>query len=195
MIIGITGSSGAGKSTACEILSEKYDIEIIDADKIARKLTDTNKDYLNEIVSKFGDDILLPDGTLNRKKLANIIYTDRDKRYLLNSCTFKYIKKEVKDRIKEGKNFAIDAPLLMECKLEKLCDITIAVIATNRRDQLNRIIKRDNISEDDANKRLNAQKPNKFYTSHCDYIILNDDHIKQMEKQLEKIPELSNITK
>ena len=101
MIIGITGSSGAGKSTACEILSEKYDIEIIDADKIARKLTDTNKDYLNEIVSKFGDDILLPDGTLNRKKLANIIYTDRDKRHLLNSCTFKYIKKEVKDRIKE----------------------------------------------------------------------------------------------
>ena len=83
----------------------------------------------------------------------------------------------------------------MECKLEKLCDITIAVIATNRRDQLNRIIKRDNISEDDANKRLNAQKPNIFYTSHCDYIILNDDHIKQMEKQLEKIPELSNITK
>ena len=117
MIIGITGSSGAGKSTACEILSEKYDIEIIDADKIARKLTDTNKDYLNEIVSKFGDDILLPDGTLNRKKLANIIYTDRDKRHLLNSCTFKYIKKEVKDRIKEGKNFAIDAPLLMECLL------------------------------------------------------------------------------
>ena len=96
MIIGITGSSGAGKSTACEILSEKYDIEIIDADKIARKLTDTNKDYLNEIVSKFGDDILLSDGTLNRKKLANIIYTDRDKRHLLNSCTFKYIKKRGK---------------------------------------------------------------------------------------------------
>ena len=56
-------------------------------------------------------------------------------------------------------------------------------------------IKRDNITEDEANKRLNAQKPNKFYTSRCDYIILNDDHIKQMEKQLEKIPELNNITK
>jgi dephospho-CoA kinase len=195
MVIGITGSSGAGKSTACEILNEKYDIEIIDADKIARKLTDTDKDYLNEIVANFGKEILHENGTLNRKKLANIIYSDRDKRHLLNSCTFKYIRKEVEEKLKENKNFAIDAPLLMECKLDKLCDITIAVIATNRRDQLNRIVKRDKISEDDANKRLNAQKPNKFYTSHCNYIILNDDHIKQMEKQLEKIPELNNITK
>ena len=154
-----------------------------------------SKAYLNEIVSKFGEDILLEDGTLNRRKLANIIYTDRDKRHLLNSCTFKYITNEVKEKLKENKNFAIDAPLLIECKLNRLCDITIAVIATNRRDQLNRIIKRDNITEDEANKRLNAQKPNKFYTSRCDYIILNDDHIKQMEKQLEKIPELNNITK
>ena len=195
MIIGITGSSGAGKSTACEILNKNYNIEIIDADKIARKLSDTNKDYLNEIVSKFGKDILLEDGTLNRKKLANIIYTNKDKRYLLNGCTFKYITKEIKDKLTKNKNFVIDAPLLIECKLNKLCDITIAVISTNRKDQLNRIIKRDKISEDDANKRLNAQKPNKFYTSRCDYIILNDDNIKQMERQLEKIPELNNITK
>ena len=195
MIIGITGSSGAGKSTACELIKKDYNIEIIDADKIARDLSDNNKKYLDEIVEKFGEEILLEDGKLNRKKLANIIYRDRDKRHLLNGCTFKYIKREIENKLNKEKTFVIDAPLLIECNLDKLCDITIAVIATNRRIQLDRIIKRDNISEEDASKRLNAQKPNKFYTSNCDYIILNDDHINQMEKQLKRIFEINNITK
>ena len=91
-IIGITGSSGAGKSTVCDILQKEYDIKIINADKIARKLSKKGTSYIEEIVQKFGKDILDEQGELKRKQLAEIIYTNPQKRLELNKCTFKYIK-------------------------------------------------------------------------------------------------------
>ena len=74
MIIGITGSSGAGKSTICEILQRKYEANIISADKIAKELSQKGTNYLAEIVKNFGQEILLENGELNRRKLADIIY-------------------------------------------------------------------------------------------------------------------------
>ena len=94
MILGITGSSGAGKSTVCEILERKYSSQTINADKISKQLSKQGTNYLHEIVQKFGNDILLENGELNRKKLANIIYSNSTKRNELNNITFKYIKNE-----------------------------------------------------------------------------------------------------
>ena len=114
MILGITGSSGAGKSTVCEILERKYSSQTINADKIAKQLSKQGTNYLQEIIQNFGDDILLEDGELNRRKLANIIYSNPEKRDELNNITFKYIKNEIKEQIAKSNNniIAIDAPLL-----------------------------------------------------------------------------------
>ena len=79
MIIGITGNSGAGKSTVCEILQKRYEAKIINADKIAKELSKKGTSYLAEIVKKFGQEILLENGELNRRKLADIIYHNRKK--------------------------------------------------------------------------------------------------------------------
>ena len=135
MIIGITGSSGAGKSTICEALKKNYKAKIINADKIAKKLSKKGTSYIIDIIKKFGKDIVDEEGELKRKKLAEIIYTDPKKREELNSCTFKYIKKEIKKEIEKinGDTIAvIDAPLLFESELNKICDKVIGVISKKR---------------------------------------------------------------
>lgn len=177
MVIGITGSSGAGKSTVCEILEKKYDSKTITADKIARELSKKGTEYLNEIVEKFGNEILLENGELNRKKLANIIYSNQNERDNLNQITFKYIKNEIKKQIEQSdkKIIAIDAPLLLEAKMKNLCDYTIAIVSENKELQIDRIVKRDNIDRQHAIARLNAQHPNDFYIAECDYTIINND--------------------
>ena len=101
MIIGITGSSGSGKSTVCEILQKKYGVLVINADKIARQLSKKGTYYLADIIEQFGTDILLENGELNRKKLAEIIYTNPEKRELLNRCTFKHIREEIELEIRK----------------------------------------------------------------------------------------------
>ena len=134
MIIGITGSSGAGKSTVCEILKNKYNARIIDADKISKELSRKGTVYLEEIVEKFGKGILLKNGELDRKKLAKIIYGSEEKREILNNCTLKYIKEKIEQELQKLDNekiIEIDAPLLFEAKLDSMCEFVIAVISDN----------------------------------------------------------------
>ena len=82
---------------------------------------------------------------------------------------------------------AIDAPLLFEANLENLCDITIAVISKNKDAQINRIIKRDNIDRSHAIARINAQKSNEFYMNKCNYTIINDNPLLNLESQINNI--------
>lgn len=211
MVIGITGSSGAGKSTACEILEQKYHFKIINADKVAKELSKKGTPYLSEIITKFGNEILLENGELNRRKLADMIYQNEEKRKQLNECTLKYIRKEIEEKVKAikkveelekadcsnstsmeiNKNFkkliAIDAPLLFEAGLDKICDTTIAVVSADRNKQIQRMMERDNIDKAHATARINAQHSNEFYISKCQYTITNDEKKEDMEMQLEQI--------
>ncbi len=188
MIIGITGSSGAGKSTVCEILKKEYNAQIIDADKISKQLSKKGTIYLEEIVEKFGKEILLENGELDRKKLAEIIYSSDEKREILNNCTLKHIKEKIKQEVKKLKNnkkiIAIDAPLLFEAKLDEICEFVIAVISDNLEVQIERIIKRDRITKEQATARIKAQKPNDFYTKKSRYVIVNNGKIEEVEKQI-----------
>ena len=188
MIIGITGSSGAGKSTVCEILKKEYNAQIIDADKISKQLSKKGTVYLEEIVEKFGKEILLENGELKRKKLAEIKYKKKKKREILNNCTLKHIKEKIKEEVEKLKNnkkiIAIDAPLLFEAKLDEICEFVIAVISDNFEVQIERITKRDGITEEQAMARLKAQKPNDFYTQKSRYVIVNNGKIEEVEKQI-----------
>lgn len=189
MIIGITGSSGAGKSIISEILEMEYQAKIINADEIARRLSYENDDYLTEIVASFGTEILLDTGELDRRKLADIIYKSEEKRKDLNAITFKYIIAEIKRAIRETqeKLIIIDAPLLFEANLQSLCDVTIAVITRNLEIQITRIMERDAITKEQAMNRLKAQHSNEFYISKCNYSIVNEGNIQEVEKQIETI--------
>lgn len=188
-IIGVTGSSGSGKTTLCNILKDKYKAEVINADMVAKELTQKPTMYLNCIIDYFGTNIIYKNGSLNRKKLANIIYDDVDKREELNKLTFLYVVDEIKKKINglnTKKLIVIDAPLLFESNLNQICDFVICIISDNET-KLKRICKRDNIDIEIAIKRLTAQKQDEFYKENSDYIIDNNNEIKYMEKQLEKI--------
>lgn len=186
-IVGITGSSGSGKSTVCKMISEKYDAEIIDADKIARDLSKKGTMYYESIVEAFGREVV-DKGNLDRKKLAKIIYEDDEKRELLNKCTFGFIIKEIKKQINKLNHksiILIDAPLLFESELDTICDFVIAVLS-NKEKQIERICNRDNLIYDDAKKRIEAQKTNAFFEEAADYIIYNNGDLEEIDKIIKR---------
>lgn len=189
MIIGITGSSGSGKSTICEILDNNYYIKIINADKIAKKLSKKGTNYIIDIIKAFGADIVNDEGELKRKKLAEIIYSNPEKREILNNCTFKYIKKEIMkqiNKVQDGTSIIIDAPLLFESNLDKICDKVIGVIS-KRELQIERVVARDNLDYDEAEKRIEAQASNEFYKKNCDIVIKNDNNFQYLENKIKEI--------
>ena len=193
-IIGITGTSGTGKTTLSNILSKRNDIKIIDADKVAKKLSQIGSDYLLAIRYTLGNDVFLEDGNLNRKALAEKIYTSEDALEKLNILTFDHVVKEILCEIENTKNedikfIVIDAPLLFESELDKKCDYTISLIAKKEL-KIKRICQRDNIDEKTAESRLNIQNEDEFYTSKADFVIINSkdcDLKNEIEKVLKEI--------
>lgn len=174
-IIGITGSSGSGKSTLAKILSKEIEAKIINADEVVKQLQQKGTKYYEEIVETFGQGILQEDKFLNRKKLAKIIFQDEEKKEKLDELTFKYVVEKIKKQVKNAKEeyVIIDAPLLIESKLNDICNIVIAVISKEE-EQVKRICKRDDIGENEAKIRISAQKDNEFYKKHADYIVENN---------------------
>lgn len=181
-----------GKTTLCEIIKEKYNSKIIDADKIAKKLSnDTSSKYYEKMAELFGKESILEDGSLDRKKIAQIIYKDEDKRLALNNLTFKFVVDEIKEEVKKSNDkdyVVIDAPLLFEANLEKICDKVIAVIAIDE-NKIDRICKRDNIEKEVALKRLSIQNNDEYYIRKADFVIYNDKDVENLEKSFEKILE------
>lgn len=185
-VIGVTGTSGVGKTTVCEILNKKFNAFIIDADEVARELSKKGNIYLQAIAEHFGEDILDINGNLKRKELASLIYNDKVKREALNSITFKFVVEEIKKRIdlaKENEIIVIDAALLFESKLNENCDIVLGIIA-NETQKVERICTRDNITEEMAKKRIAVQITDEELLQKADYIIKNKGDIQILEKDI-----------
>lgn len=191
-IIGITGPSGSGKTTVSKIIEEEYNAFIIDADKVAKDLSSNQETtYFRKIIELFGNEILKDDENLDRLKLAKIIYSDDLKRKALNDLTFKYVVEDILNQIEELRNsnfdyIVIDVPLLYEAKMEKICDTVIAVIAEDS-EKIIRICIRDNISQEAAERRLEIQNNNEFFTKKADFVINNDFTIESLIKSLKEI--------
>lgn len=185
-IIGVTGTSGVGKTTVCEILNKKFNAFIIDADEVARELSKKGNMYLYAIAEYFGQDILDSDGNLKRKELASLIYNDKAKREALNSITFEFVVEEIKRRVnlaKEEDIIVIDAALLFESKLNEACDIVLGIIADEAQ-KIERIHKRDNITEEMAKKRIAVQITDEELLKKADYVITNTGDIQILEKDV-----------
>lgn len=145
-----------------------------------------NNPYYNEIVDCFGKEILLENKQINRPKLANIIFTSEENRQKLNNITYTHVVKEIENQAKSKteKLIIIDAPLLIEGDLDKICDIVISVIA-DENIKIKRICLRDNIDEKTAKARLSSQPSKEFYIKNSDYIIVNNNA--NLEKEAENL--------
>ncbi len=171
-VIGITGPTGSGKTTALKVL-QKRGFEIVDCDKLYHSLLEQDEQLREDLRRTFGD-IFLSDGKLNRKALAERVFHSQSELDKLNAIVFPVIFTAVEKKIAKNtqKGLAIDAINLIECKLGRLCDVTVAITA-NPSVRLRRIMARDRIDEARAKARIAAQKPDKFYRKHCNFFLEN----------------------
>ena len=175
-IIGLTGLTGAGKSTVAQKLMA-YGCYHIDADKVAREVINSNENVKNKLKERFGDDVINSDGTTNRPLLASRAFADEKSTNDLNAITHPAVTEEIKSIIGDMEEVGyrgviIDAIGLFESGEDALCDFTVAVVAP-KEIRLQRIMKRDNITEEKALERINAQKDESFFTSRADFVLWN----------------------
>ncbi len=188
-IIGLTGPTGAGKTTACKAAKE-LGFYVIDCDKTARMATE-DKECLEALSSAFGKEIINKDGSLDRPKLARLAFETPDKTELLNKTIFPFITKLIEDEIENcGNNkILLDAPTLYESKIDSICQKVIAITA-DKKTRLERILQRDGIGTAAAELRLNAGKTDDFYKSKTPHIIYNNG---DEEKLLADFKKLLNL--
>lgn len=171
VVIGLTGPTGSGKSSASKI-AEDFGFQVIDCDKTAREATKKATEGLRALVSVFGEDILLSDGNLNRKALAALAFKDKESTDLLNKTILPYIADLVVKQA-AGQDTLLDAPTLFESGINKICNKTVAVLA-DRDIRLKRIIARDNLTLKEAEIRINAGKDEKFFKENADFVLYNN---------------------
>lgn len=180
MVVGLTGQTGAGKSTVSKVFSANG-FAVINADHVARKVVEKGTKCLDEIADFFGDGVINSDMTLNRKALAGIVFSDKTKLETLNTIIYPYITGEILKQIRQysskGKKLILlDAPTLFESRADDFCEIIISVLAdADIREQ--RIIVRDGLTAEQARKRMDSQLDEEFFKSRSDYIIHNNGHI------------------
>lgn len=184
MIIGLTGGSGTGKTEVARIFSQNS-YEVIDYDLVTHEVYTPGSDCLAKIRERFGGEVFLSDGSLDRRALGAIVFADKGALCSLNSIVYKYILAYTADIIEnsKGKKLLLDAPTLFEAGLDKKCDIIIGVIAPKGQRQ-KRIIERDGIDAQTAQNRINSQKTDEFYKENCDYIIENSADLETLRTKV-----------
>lgn len=190
LIIGLTGPSGAGKGAVSALLSE-YGIPVIDADAVYHELLVPPSPCLDALCEKFGDEILLSDGTLNRRRLGEIVFSDPEALQALNAIAHGFVMTRIRrqlNELREGgvRAAVIDAPQLFEANADKDCNLIISVLA-DKRLRLERIMARDGIDAESALRRMDAQRSDEFFKTHSDYIIRNDGNLDLLKPQVERI--------
>lgn len=185
-VFGLTGQTGAGKSTVCDFLREKG-FPVIDCDRLARDVTFPGGECLAALSDAFGREILTPEGALNRRALGGIVFSDRAQLLRLNGLIFPFIIREIENRLQglEGA-VVLDAPTLFESGTDKLCSRILAVTAKEEV-RLGRIMARDGLSEEEAMARIRSQHDEAFFREHADFLIENNGSIEALSDTLARL--------
>jgi dephospho-CoA kinase len=189
-IIGLTGGIASGKSTVAKMLVEKG-AHLLDADRLAREAVEPEQPAWKQIVAWLGEDILLPDRSINRVKLANLVFNDRRMLDKLNKIVHPSVGRrlvELSQELRDKEPDAViiyDIPLLIEAGMQKMVDLVLLVYATPEV-QLSRLQQRDGLSRADAEKRIKAQKPLEEKKRHAGAIIDNSKTLAETAHQVDQ---------
>lgn len=183
-VVGLTGPTGAGKSSATDV-AINLGFKVIDCDRIARVAVEKGSDGLAAVVAAFGDDILNSDGTLNRKKLAETAFAASQKTELLNKTLLPHIVKLIKSEI-NAPLVLLDAPTLFESGIDNICNEVIVVLS-DEKVRKKRIMERDGIDEQAAELRIKAGKADNYYIEKTNNIIYNDCELSVLKLKIQKL--------
>ncbi|WP_010272016.1 dephospho-CoA kinase [Paenibacillus senegalensis] len=190
MNTGLTGGIASGKSTVSKLLADRGAI-IVDADQIAREVVLPGTPLLSEVAQTFGEEILLADGSLNRKKLGSIVFSDEAKRKKLESMLHPAIRKLMRERMEDAeaaqpdKLVVVDIPLLYESDLAHLFEEVIVVYVPVEI-QIERLMSRDGLSQEQALQRIETQMPIELKKQKADVVIDNSGSLEQTARQIEE---------
>lgn len=195
VIIGLTGGIASGKSTVAKMF-EEINIPVIDSDKIVRTLLDKGTEVYHKIVEHFTEIVLLPTGHINRKRLGEIIFNNERERKVLNYIVHPAVKKVILKRIAQyemydEKIIVIDVPLLFESKFDKLVNYSVLVYV-DYDTQLKRLIDRDKINNEYAQKKINVQMELNEKKKLADFVINNGNTVLDTKHQFNKLIEIIN---
>lgn len=188
MIIGLTGGIATGKSTVSAMLAE-LGAAVVDADQVAREVVLPGEPALRQVAETFGQAVLNEDGTLNRKKLGEIVFADEMKRKALEAILHPAIRQVMNDRIDRlerenpGRLVVADIPLLYETGLDaRYPEVLVVYVPPDV--QLERLMKRDGLTEAKARERLNAQLPIDEKKKRADWVIDNSGTLEETRRQV-----------
>ncbi|MBR5543077.1 MAG: dephospho-CoA kinase [Oscillospiraceae bacterium] len=193
--IGITGGSGSGKSTVAALFCEKG-ARTIDADIVYHDLLEGSDAMMRSLARRFPE-ALNSSGKINRRALADIVFSNKDALSDLNAIAHKFVIDETEKTMaklyeENVEYLCIDAIALFESEMNKICDVTVGVIAP-RALRISRIIERDGIDTMAASARISAQPEDSFYKEKCDFILTNNGDIDELKNEAEKL--FNTITK
>lgn len=191
MVAGLTGGIACGKSLVSAEL-KRLGAHIVDADLISRALMEKGTPVYDGVVREFGRSILRPDGSIDRKALGAIVFSDRKKLLRLNALTHPAIIKAASEEVERirksrpGTVIVVDAALLIEAGMHRAVDRVIVVYADEER-QIARMRKRDGLDEPEARRRLKCQMPIKEKIKYADYLIENNGTVEELESAAGKV--------
>lgn len=191
MLIGLTGQSGAGKSTVSEIFKENG-FFVINADLVSKAVADSEVG-MTALKKSFGEEYF-ENGKLNRKKLGALVFENKEMLDKLNNTLLPIISKEIQKIIEKSDSplILLDAPTLFESGIDKNCDAVISVIAP-KNVLINRIMKRDSLSFNDAEKRISSQFSEEFFKENSQIVIENNSTLENLKSNAETA--LNNLLK
>ncbi|KAI0636590.1 CoaE-domain-containing protein [Trametes polyzona] len=190
LVVGLTGGIATGKSTVSSLL-RAHGVPIVDADVLARKVVEPGTPALAQIAAAFGPSVLRADGTLDRAALGALVFADAARRAALNAIVHPAVRREMAWAVlrcwwRGERVCVLDVPLLIEGGLWKWV-AKVVVVYCSAEIQLQRLMKRDNSSREDALSRLNAQLPIAEKVQYADIVIDNSGSLQDLERQVDQL--------
>jgi dephospho-CoA kinase len=191
-VIALTGGVASGKSTVARFLRE-LGAEVLDADEIAREVVAPGQPALSEIAAAFGEEYLLPDGSLNRRGLGDLVFSDAEARAQLNAIVHPRVRarlREARERIARERPdtvLVLDIPLLFETPVSDYEGLDVIVVYASHETQIARLRARDALTRDQASSRLGAQMPLEDKLPRARWVIRNDGPVADTRDQVAKV--------
>jgi len=185
-VIGLTGGIATGKTTVADYLADAYNLPILDADIYAREAVAVNSPLLQQIVKRHGEQMLLPDGNLNRENLSEIIFNQQQERLWIDSLIHPYVGDRLSLGIKEAsvETLVCVVPLLFEAGMTDLVT-EIWVVTCSPKQQLNRLIERNHLTPEQAQARISSQMPLAEKVKKADIVLDNSSNVEKLLQQVD----------